>query len=355
MDEKRKVGSKDEVCILCKDGRLSQLFNARDDYTGDSFPVLGCPKCGTAKTALPCEVELGKYYPDTYYGVAGKRFSGALEILVACFRSVRARFVAKIDRTERRSVVDIGCGRGLMLEQLKERNWWCIGVERHPDLLSGAREKGIDVCSLDILSVRAMTELRGQISVVTMWHSLEHLIDPVAVLHNAELMLIDKGVMVLEVPNVQSYQSRIAGKDWLYLEVPRHVFHFSARGLEAYLGSRTELRLLSRSTWSFEYGLIGIVTSLQNKFTSEKNLFFKLLYKESRHRLSNTRTWKLWRDIALTILSLPLVLLFGLLTELVAAAQGKGCVLRVVVQKNEQRSEENLTAEESARHEWPVM
>jgi len=82
--------------------------------------------------------------------------------------------------------------------------------------------------------------------VVTLFHVLEHLPDPGTALLVVRSLLRAEGVLVAQVPNVDSYQARLFGRRWYGLDVPRHVVNFTAQSLA---------RLLARC--GFENDRIG--------------------------------------------------------------------------------------------------
>jgi SAM-dependent methyltransferase len=97
-------------------------------------------------------------------------------------------------------------------------------------------------------------ELRpGSFDVVTMWHSLEHVHRPLAILRAAYQLLVPGGKLVVATPNIDSLPYRLFGRSWFGLDLPRHLTHFTPVTLTAMLqtaGFRTEpVRLLRHSDW----------------------------------------------------------------------------------------------------------
>src|SRR5438045_59374 len=97
------------------------LFAARDYITGKDFQVAYCYTCKLHVTLpAPSEEEIGNYYPSGYYG-SGKRFMGVVEWLLNGLHSYRAYQIEQHQRPGK--VLDIGCGRGLLLNKLRQRGW----------------------------------------------------------------------------------------------------------------------------------------------------------------------------------------------------------------------------------------
>ena len=96
------------------------------------FSLVECSRCGLVSTlpTLPPEA-MGAYYPPTYYGEQNRRFLPLLERLIPWFRGRRATAIERLaDR--RGSLLDVGCGRGVLPALLRERGWAAEGLENDP-------------------------------------------------------------------------------------------------------------------------------------------------------------------------------------------------------------------------------
>jgi 2-polyprenyl-3-methyl-5-hydroxy-6-metoxy-1,4-benzoquinol methylase len=70
----------------------------------------------------------------------------------------------------------------------------------------------------------------GSLDVVTLFHVLEHLPDPRAVLAQIHRKLRPGGLLLIEVPNWGSHMRRLRGLHWQYV-LDHHVNHFTAASL----------------------------------------------------------------------------------------------------------------------------
>ena len=71
--------------------------------------------------------------------------------------------------------------------------------------------------------------------VVTMFHYFEHEIHPLPILQEARRTLKERGLLVVELPNVNSPLFRLFKSYWAPLDIPRHVVHYCANTLVAML------------------------------------------------------------------------------------------------------------------------
>jgi SAM-dependent methyltransferase len=106
---------------------------------------------------------------------------------------------------ERKRVVDLGCGRGELIELLKEDGISAYGVDVEPDMVALARERGLEVVEEDAIAHLESLE-PGAVDGVVALHVVEHL-DAVNLGRLVELAadrLADGGILVLETPNPES-------------------------------------------------------------------------------------------------------------------------------------------------------
>ncbi len=238
-----------------------------------AFEILRCPDCGLGRTWPPESPDkIASWYPERYYGKGNVRFNPLFERLVRWFRRRRAAVLH--NRIPRGPVLDVGCGRGLMLSYLRELGYEPHGVELSETAAQHARHTlKIPVATEDF--VQAPHE-RDRYNAIIFWHSLEHFSNPVAAVARAWESLKPGGLLVVAVPNYDSWQARVFGKNWFHLDVPRHYFHFGARSLEAVL-ARHRFRVLQLDHFSFEQNPYGILQSLYNACGFRFNLLYTLL------------------------------------------------------------------------------
>jgi 2-polyprenyl-3-methyl-5-hydroxy-6-metoxy-1,4-benzoquinol methylase len=263
------------------------------------------------------------HYPVEYYGAGAIRFRPLVESLIARARSARARAVVRAHPTPG-AVLDVGCGRGLMLADLAARGWRTVGVEASDVASAHAREVlGLDVRIGELADCRLPA---GSFEVVTLFHVLEHLEDPDATLSEVHRLLAPDGRLLLEVPNLGSLQARLSGGAWFHLDAPRHLHHFDRRSLLAAL-DRAGFKVLRLTTHSFEMGYFAMAQSLLNRATGRPNVLYAMLKNRVARPVNLTR-----RQLATTLALLLPAGLASVLLEAAAAVTGRGAVVRVIAQ-----------------------
>ena len=210
-----------------------------------------CAACGAATTdPWPDEGELTAAYGEWYRPDAGKRFAfGAGDAILGRTRGLLASRIDEIAPPG--PIIDVGAGDGTLLDALERRGRDTLGLERN-----SAREDFRDASLSEI-------EGDGTWAAVILWHSLEHLPDPGAAIHEAARLLKPGGVIAVAVPNNDSLQARAFGDEWLHLDIPRHLVHLSTRSLtsglarEGFDAERTSYARAGQTVIGWLDGLVG--------------------------------------------------------------------------------------------------
>src|SRR5207248_5991801 len=126
------------------------------------------------------------------------------------------------------TLLDVGCGRGDLGAAFIRRGWRVSGVEPSPEACAVARRQGVDAREGTLDSVEFPD---GSFDAVVMRHSLEHVPDPIADLGRVFRLVRPHGLLVISVPNFDSWERRRFGSAWFHLDLPRHRTHFTPQSL----------------------------------------------------------------------------------------------------------------------------
>lgn len=261
-------------CTVC------DATSARPRFSIEGIParVVVCTECGTGRVhPLPSDAELRTFYPPHYYGNLGTKFSAPIEFLVRWVGDRHAAFLASgLPRGGR--VLDVGCGRGVILGALADR-----GIEAHGFEVSEAAARGADarakICVAERLEDAGYPD--AHFDGVIIWHVLEHVRDPRSTLETIRRILRPGGRLVVAVPNFGSPQARWAGPAWFHLDLPRHLYHFPLTALRQLL-ERTGFDVSSEHHFSLRQNPFGWLQSWQNRRADlPRNGLYTLLYRRS--------------------------------------------------------------------------
>lgn len=93
-------------------------------------------------------------------------------------------------------VLDFGCGAGGFLKLISKQVEVAAGVELDKVIRSAINEEGI-TCYSNI------DNIEGEYDVITMFHVLEHLTNPIEILQQIQKYLAPNGQLIIEVPNAE--------------------------------------------------------------------------------------------------------------------------------------------------------
>ncbi len=255
------------ACHICGSGDGVRLYEGSDKkFRGPGrFTYVRCRPCGLVYLhPRPSDRELSRYYPDyvtpvstTSGSSSWERMRQRLKRMVAAewygysgspggtsrwlFRPLRkaltlpiSPLLSQVPRAQAGGrVLDIGCGSGGYLAFLASLGWTCVGIEPGPQSRAYAQDDlGLTVHA-GPLTACALPE--ASFSVVTMWHVIEHLPDPLKTLREIHQLLKADGIVMLRTPNVDSFEARLFRGNWYGLDPPRHLYLFSPRTIRALL------------------------------------------------------------------------------------------------------------------------
>lgn len=308
-----------EKCPLCKSD-IKPFRNPRDSL-GKIWHIFRCSACEVAFLNPMLEsAELDPYYDNDYYGPEHQRLHGAGESLIPLFRKARAKRIKKLI-PPKGTVLDVGCGRGITLSILQKEGVKCFGVERSEVSASSAKSAGVEVFAGDLADAPFDKE---SFDIITYWQVLEHLENPLQALEHSFEMLKPNGKLLIQVPDVDGFQSKFSRDHWFHLDPPRHLWHFNARSLD-FIAHKCGFSSLKKSHFSLEYGPFGMLQSIMNMLGLKRDALFILMIGTEKNTSLATKTL-LWSIGG--ILGAP-----ALLTELLASLLQAGAVVETVYVK----------------------
>lgn len=195
------------------------LFTVGDynrKITGKRFTYVRCGLCGLIRISeIP--QQLGDYYKDNYHILPSPSKLPEL--------SAKDRY--RIDTVQRHGsgmrLLEIGPGYGLFAYQACQAGFLVDVIEVDPRCCAFL-ERQINVrvvCSGKPEEAIASMEKHD---VIALWHVIEHLPDPWAVLAAATSNLENGGTLIIATPNPEAWQFRVMGSLWPHLDAPRHLY-----------------------------------------------------------------------------------------------------------------------------------
>lgn len=175
-------------CMLCASKKLS----ARHPYVRDNkeIQVLECQDCGLVFLST------FEHISDIFYENSGM-LNGAVNLSEYRNRSYKddlRRATALNEKILNKRVLDFGCGAGGFLNLISDKVDLVAGVELDNYIRNAMNVEGM-TCYANL------SEIEGEYDVITLFHVLEHLTNPIETLQSLKKYLSVGGKLIVEVPN----------------------------------------------------------------------------------------------------------------------------------------------------------
>lgn len=224
-------------CPLCRNEAV-RIVAETHDYNWraveGTFRYVKCHTCSLVwQYPLPAAHDLSSLYPPSYGG-GKKRLSREERVRAVNCRPNATRAEA-IGRMRRRpgSILDVGCGSGAFLAYMTQRGWRVSGLETSAENIARAQsEFGLRNLHRGVWPGDAPPR---SFDVISMYHVLEHLPDPIAGLRTARDHLNPGGCIAVETPNIEGLAARLFGSRCTIYDAPRHLFLFDRSSLQVAL------------------------------------------------------------------------------------------------------------------------
>ncbi|PIW67594.1 MAG: hypothetical protein COW10_04815, partial [Candidatus Omnitrophica bacterium CG12_big_fil_rev_8_21_14_0_65_42_8] len=241
----------------------------------DTTFLYSCNKCGVIFT----NKYLIKFNPkdiyETYYkNEMASRFGFGIERVIRLFRFFRAFKIFTL-YPHAKSILDVGSGRGFMLYYLKRYYKYrrAAGTQISKNAIEfSINDLGLEIYDKDLLEL----SMGPSFDIITIWHVLEHVVEPEKYIEKIFNLLKDNGKLIIEVPNFNSWTRALTKRYWLSLDLNYHITFFTPESLSLLLKNHG-FKIKTIHTYSLEYSAFTSAQSLISLITRTDCLFFQYL------------------------------------------------------------------------------
>lgn len=159
-------------------------------------------------------------------------------------------------QTEMKKVLDVGCGTGHFLEKAQANGWQITGIEPNANARVIANKK----TNNSVFDTSELQHLQpNSFDVITLWHVLEHLPNLKEQIRQLKALLKPNGRLVVAVPNYKSYDALHYKSYWAAYDVPRHLWHFSPKGIRNVF-SKFNMQVVSQQPMTFDAYYVSLLS-----------------------------------------------------------------------------------------------
>jgi len=257
-------------CALCGEAKEELLMDVQNTHgshfiTDERFKLVKCNNCGLIYlNPRPTKEGINRFYSKEYY-VTKTIF--LTKIIDYFFRLAKIRSINRYRRQGK--LLDLGCGGGSFLWEIKKRGFEVYGVDPSFQACKLTRERlGENIFNVELEECHFPNDY---FDVVTLWHVLEHLPNPNITLREIHRILKKDGILVLETPNIDSLSFKMFRKSCFHLDIPRHFYHWSSKTIKEML-NRHKFKVFKISYFSLAYPL-SLFHSFSNLLNDRKIAF----------------------------------------------------------------------------------
>jgi len=225
-------------CLICGGTDHSPFLTGYDRFDPEKkrkFSLVRCNRCNFIfLNPRPDSTSIQKFYSHQDYHPFLNLNAPSKDLISKIYLLIRPYSIRwkrkKIHRAKGiGSILDVGCGTGEFLFEMKRWKWEVVGIEADERGLQYAR----DTLGLKVFKDPEWNFPRESFDVVTFWHTLEHIHDLRGTLERIVPLLKREGLLLIAVPNISSLDFKIYKRDWVALDLPRHLYHFEPNSLKA--------------------------------------------------------------------------------------------------------------------------
>lgn len=239
---------------------------AQEFRSTSGYDIVRCPSCRLVFTDARNAPDPSTLYP--HFEQSDTTAQRTARSALSLFTLQRARVVEGVRSSGR--LLDYGAGAGQFARFMAGRGFDVVGLEPY-SLGQTLEESRLRLVRAPLKKARA--EL-GQFDVITMWHVLEHLSNPVELLSELRTLLAPGGAIVVSVPNYASWQSTAFRGSWFHLDPPRHLLQFEPDTLADCL-RRSGFSVEREVPFLPEYGTSGWIQSALNTVLPHQNFLYE--------------------------------------------------------------------------------
>lgn len=218
------------ACPCCGE-RSAQVIANRDGKTGEALITVSCNQCALGRIdPLPSDQALADWYATQYRQAYKSAVQPALRHVLRAGRNAQWRWQWLCQNTPARQPepplssmrsLDIGSSSGEFVYLLQTLGFQARGIEPHAGYASYAQSMlGVQVNNCT-LQQGLSSEEADSLDLISMFHVLEHLAEPVAALRTLGEKLKSGGLLYIEVPNA----TRLCAPHYMFFRA--HTLYFT--------------------------------------------------------------------------------------------------------------------------------
>lgn len=209
------------VCQVCGNKESSKF---KERFTKPDFKVVECTECSFQ--FIPNYFRKDTEYVEYKTEKDLEQVRRGNDWLKYQRHKLRFDLIKKFKKSGK--LFDLGVGWGHFLETGRQLGYEISGIELAKNPYTYAKEDlKLPVEFIDFFEMKLNEK---EFDIITMWDVLEHIDEADKVIERCKVMLKDDGILVIQVPQIDSYFAKRAKENWNMMGLD-HVNYFSVKTL----------------------------------------------------------------------------------------------------------------------------
>tara|TARA_Y100000588_G_scaffold126330_1_gene138404 strand:- start:6660 stop:7646 length:987 start_codon:yes stop_codon:yes gene_type:complete len=204
-----------DSCPICPSTKIEFFVNAYQ------FDISSCLDCGLLFcNPYPTKEQINAYYNSEMKSFENEFFRDSFEKRINIFLP-RIELIQKYKSHGK--LLDVGSAIGIFIEALHRASCSfdlaCCDMSEEACRELGERYPDVKILNQDYLDM----DVDSQFDVITLWDTIEHIVDSKAMLQKTHHLLKDDGIFVFSTPNTDSFEWICAREKHVQILPPGHV------------------------------------------------------------------------------------------------------------------------------------
>lgn len=239
---------------------IRDYANTKETFTIEYLADLEC-----FKTNIGHKVDMGRYYSYENYQSHNQNEKGIFNSIYKWAQKYNLNYKYKLIKklnSNDKYILDYGCGVGDFITKMRNEGWQTQAFEPN--------EKAREILLRNkIKSIENLNELPDDSQdIITLWHVLEHLEDPIEKINALKNKLKPDGTLLIAVPNFNAYDAKFYKNRWAAYDVPRHIYHFQRKSFEE-IAKLTKLKIVKTEPLCLDAFYVSL---LSENYSVKKNV-----------------------------------------------------------------------------------
>ena len=201
-------------CLICQSKDSNILYRFTDNKS--TFNIVKCQCSFIYLNPRPISAEIYKYYSKDYL----PHKKGPLFNFLQLFTYFWKKYLIKKYSSKSKNILDVGSGNASFGHYMSKHGW--------------------NIDSYDKFNEKSLSSIPEDkvYDIVTFWHSLEHFHDINEIFASLSEITNENTKFIIALPNFNSIDRKVFKHNWIALDVPRHLYHFTSSTLSKYLKAK---------------------------------------------------------------------------------------------------------------------